>query len=127
MLRMTGWGSNSVIRGCLLSALPESGRRPAHCDVRKSAITGCEHMQHHVCPDSLDHLVGELLEMQRHVDPECARGFEVDHQVELGRFLDGEIGGLRTLQDSMHVTGGAAEQVDVATSACCSCAVAGLN
>jgi hypothetical protein len=30
---------------------------------------------------SLDNLVGELLEMQRHVEAECFGGFEIDHQL----------------------------------------------
>jgi len=36
----------------------------------------------------LDHLVGALLEKNRHLDTECLGGLEIDHQVELEGDLD---------------------------------------
>ena len=42
---------------------------------------------------SFDHLVGELLKLQRHLESERFRGFEIDHQLELGRLQDGQVSG----------------------------------
>ena len=50
-----------------------------------------------------DHFVGADHEGQRHVDAERLGGFEVDDQLESGGLLDGEVGGLGTLQDLVHV------------------------
>src|SRR5262245_8769915 len=48
---------------------------------------------------SFDHHVGELLKMQRHLDPERPSRLHIDDELELGRLQDRQIGGLRTLQD----------------------------
>jgi hypothetical protein len=37
-------------------------------------------------PASFDHLVGELLEMQRHVEAQRLGGLEIDDQLKLKRF-----------------------------------------
>ena len=39
--------------------------------------------------------------------PERLRGLEIDHKLEFGRLLDGEIGWLRAIEDLVHVGGGA--------------------
>jgi len=48
----------------------------------KSATSGCEQSQER--SPLFDHLVGKLLEMQRHVEAEYLGGLEVDDQLELG-------------------------------------------
>ena len=50
-----------------------------------------------------DHLVGALLEMQRHVEAERLGGLEVDHQLELDRGLDGKLARLRALEDAIDI------------------------
>jgi hypothetical protein len=37
---------------------------------------------------SFDHLVGKHLQVQRHVEIKRFRGFEIYHQLKLGRLLD---------------------------------------
>ena len=51
----------------------------------------------------LDHLVGALREMRRHVEAERVGGLEVDHQLELDRGLDGKLARLRTLEDAIGI------------------------
>src|SRR5215510_7289068 len=59
-----------------------------------------------------DQLVGELLEMQRHVEAECLCGLEVDHKLELGRCLYRKVAGLFTPKDTIDVTGRAPIIID---------------
>jgi hypothetical protein len=56
---------------------------------------------------SLDHLVRPLQEGRRDRQAEGFGGLEVQYQLELRRLLDGEIAGLRTLENLVHVGGGA--------------------
>src|SRR5215831_6575966 len=56
-------------------------------------------------PDLLDHLVGELLEVQRHVEAKHLGGLEVDHQLELYRNLNGKLARLLTAQDAVGIGG----------------------
>jgi hypothetical protein len=42
-----------------------------------------------------DYIVGELSELHRHIQAERFGGLEVDHQLELGRGLDGKLAPLR--------------------------------
>jgi len=51
----------------------------------------------------LDHLVGALLELQRHVEAERLGGLEVDHQLELDRGLDGKLARLLALEDAIGI------------------------
>src|SRR5215468_1691282 len=63
---------------------------------------------------SLNHLIGDLLDTQRHIEAECFCSVEVDHKLVLGRVLDGEIGWFCTSQDFVHINGRAVKLVDVA-------------
>ena len=56
---------------------------------------------------SFDHLVGELLELQRNLEAERLGGLEVDDQFELGGLLDREVDGLGSLENFIYVLGGA--------------------
>ena len=59
----------------------------------------------------MDHLVRPRQHRRRDRQPEGLGGLEVDDQLELGRLLDGQIPGLRTLENLVHVGGGTARQV----------------
>ena len=48
---------------------------------------------------SFDHLVGKLLQVQRHVEIKRFRGFEIYHQLKLGRLLDREVFGRNAAED----------------------------
>src|SRR6266566_7543051 len=50
-----------------------------------------------------DHLVGGLLQTQRHVEAQRLGGLEVDDQLKLCRRLDREIGRLLALEDAVDV------------------------
>src|SRR5262249_54954582 len=53
----------------------------------------------------IDHLVRLEQHCLRDRQPERSRGLEVDHQLELGRLLDGEVTGLGALEDLVHIEG----------------------
>ena len=48
-----------------------------------------------------NHLVGTLLQKQRHVDADCRRGLQIDHQFEFCGLLDGQVRRLGALQGPM--------------------------
>src|SRR5262245_9472843 len=50
-----------------------------------------------------DHLVGDLLKMQRHVNTKCLGGLDIDHQLELRGLLDRQVDGLLTLENPTGV------------------------
>ena len=52
-----------------------------------------------------DYLVGELLELQRHFEPERISGFHVDAQHELGRELDRQFGRFGAFQNLVYEVG----------------------
>ena len=58
-------------------------------------------------PAPLDHLIRPQQQRRRDRQAERLGGLEVDDQLELGRLLDGEVGGLRALEDLVHEVGGA--------------------
>src|SRR5262249_40522349 len=58
-----------------------------------------------------DHLVGQDKQRRRDREAERLRGLRVDHKIELGRLLNGQIGGLGTLEDFVHISGGTPIQV----------------
>ena len=51
----------------------------------------------------LDHRVGELLKMQRHVEPTRLRALEIDHQLELDRGLDRKLARSRPSQNVIGI------------------------
>ena len=45
------------------------------------------------------------------IKPSALGGLEIDDQIELGRLLDRQVGGLRPAQDLVDIIAGAPEQV----------------
>src|SRR5713101_6573182 len=68
-------------------------RRP-----RRSVTGGGLASQHAL----LDHLIRPQQHRRRDREPERLGGLHVDHQIELGGLLDGQILGLHTLEDLVH-------------------------
>jgi hypothetical protein len=56
--------------------------------------------------NSFNQLVGAGEQRVWHSDTNGLSGFEIDDQLELGRLLDGQIGGLNTLENFINVTRG---------------------
>src|SRR5215813_3520005 len=52
---------------------------------------------------SFDHVVGALPQEQRHVETERLGGFQIDHQLELVRSLDGELARFCALEDAVTI------------------------
>src|SRR5215831_1993178 len=63
------------------------------------------------CAPLLDHLIGSCKQRWRNRQPEGLRSLEVDDQFKLGWLLDGEISGLGSLQDLVHVNGSAPVEI----------------
>src|SRR6478672_6676549 len=75
----------------------------------RSAKGGCEQSQQG--SPLLDHLVGALLQEPGHLEAECLRRLEIDHELDLGRLLDRDVGGPSALKDAVDVAGKLAEGV----------------
>src|SRR5437870_1710906 len=60
---------------------------------------------------SADHLVRLEEERWGNGEAEGLGGLQVDHQLELRRLLDGQVGGFGTLQDTIHIDGSATAHV----------------
>src|SRR5262249_10089101 len=59
----------------------------------------------------VDHSVGSKEKGLRDRQSEGLRSLEVNHQLELRRLLDGQIAGLRALEDFVHVGGGTPKEI----------------
>ena len=55
---------------------------------------------------SFNHLVGAGEQRRWHLDAERLGGFEVDHELEFGRLLHRQIGGLRAFENPPSVNAG---------------------
>jgi hypothetical protein len=67
-------------------------------------------------PRLFNHLVGELLQLQRHFDAERLGGLEVEGEDELDGPLYRQVAGLGSLQNLVHIGCGASVQVGIAWS-----------
>src|SRR5499433_3239642 len=56
---------------------------------------------------SFDHLVGAGEQCGRHIETERSGGFEVHYQFEFGGLLDGQVAGLGSPKNLVHIRGGA--------------------
>ena len=115
--------------------MPQSGRRPQHQtrrfrDVRlmsglppasdisgtgrhfafgpTTALSMRNKLREQKAWNSLNQLISLCDEERRHFETKRFGGLEIDHQLELRRLLDGEVGGLGALQDLVHKRGGCA-------------------
>src|SRR5262249_29942934 len=59
-----------------------------------------------------DHPVGALLEMHRHVEAKRLSGFQIDHQLEFDRSLDGKLTWLLALKDAIDIRGRSPKIID---------------
>src|SRR5262245_55679263 len=59
----------------------------------------------------LDDLVGSQQERRWDCESKCLRRLHVDHELELSRLLDGEMSGLRALENPVNVAGRAIEEI----------------
>src|ERR1700674_2349126 len=59
------------------------------------------------CLIFFDYFVGKRAYFFGKIEPERLGGLEIDDELELGRLLDGKIGRLGPLQDSIDIDGGA--------------------
>src|SRR5438105_8121649 len=65
---------------------------------------------------SFDHLVGAGEECRWHNDAKRLCGLQIDHQLELGRLFDRQVGRLRTLENLVDESGGPTIQISNVSS-----------
>ena len=70
---------------------------------------------------SLDHLVGELLKIDRHIEAKCFGGFEVDQKFKLGGLFNRDVARLGAFEDFVRIDSRAARLLDIVRSmtSCC--------
>jgi hypothetical protein len=56
-----------------------------------------------ISPGSFNHLVRAVEQRRRHVEAKRLGGLEIDHQLELARQLDRQVGGLLPLEDAIGI------------------------
>src|SRR4030095_12956613 len=66
---------------------------------------------------SLDHLIRPLEERLRNRQPERLGRLHVDHELELGGLLDGQVGWFGAFEDLAHIGGGASPMNGAARTA----------
>jgi hypothetical protein len=74
-------------------------------------IASSESGQERSLPRSLDHFIGELLNLRGNVDAKRLSGLEVKDKLELGWQLDRQLCGSRTQQNLVHEGGAATKHV----------------
>jgi hypothetical protein len=77
---------------------------------RPKVVTGIR--RESIAAPLFDHLVGALLQRQRHGEAKRLGGLEVDNQFVLGRRLHGEVGRPLAPEDAVDVAGRLLEQVE---------------
>src|SRR5262245_62776447 len=122
---MSGSGQSRSFDGaCSMSELPSKAEvDPRSCDVAKVPIgdlSRCSKLS-----QLFDHLVGDLLKMQRHVNTKCLGGLNIDHQLELRGLLDRQVGGLLTLENPTGV--GSIQTMRIRKTASVACQATGLG
>ena len=55
---------------------------------------------------SIDHLVGTQQKFPANCQSESVRRFEIDDELEFGGLLNRQVGGLRALQNPVHISSG---------------------
>ena len=63
------------------------------------------------CNDLLDHLVGDLLQMKRHINAEYPGGSHVDDELEPGRQLDRQVADLLALKHAAGIDAGSSIRI----------------
>jgi hypothetical protein len=71
-------------------------------EVPRGDLSRCSNVRGQNCK-LLDHLVGALLEKQRHVQSERLGSLEIDHQLKLDWGLDGKHARLLALEDAIDI------------------------
>ena len=54
-------------------------------------------------PRLFDHLVGPGEQLERNIQAECPGSFEIDCELEMGRRLDGQVGGHNALENARNL------------------------
>src|SRR5262245_55729579 len=88
---------------------------PRQHPLRRAARRGGRRSRHRGMLDAplFDHLIRPRQQRRWDGEAERLRGLEVDDKLELGRLLDGKIGGLSAVEDLVHIRGDAAKEVDI--------------
>src|SRR6516162_10707428 len=91
-----------------MSAFTNSGHSSVRAACQLWANSGLMHRSREAL---FDNLIGELLQLWGYIDSERPSGLEVNHQLEFGRLLHRQIGGLGPFQYFVHKHCGSPKQV----------------